>query len=647
MQVQRVWRFMIQIGETLDAKFQIEAKLGAGAFGTVYKATHVELNRAVALKILRNDLLTDKETRERFVRESRLLSNMAHPNIVQILSSGVSSEGPYFAMEFLEGKTLASYIAQEEKHSADEILSIFEQICDGMSFAHKNGIIHRDLKPANIMIETKTGKAKILDFGLSKTLDQQQSMETLTMTGALLGTAEYLSPEACMGRRADGRGDIYAVGCMLYEAFSKAHPFDAENSVAILHKHISEPIPRLPSDVESHAPKGVTLVLEKSLQKEPENRFQSFDEMKEALILVRNGMAEKLAELVAKPDSRSNSNVLRFALPVVGGTIALFCGITFFAPKKQLEKEQQNAPIASTPETKRSISSKFRLREIQAELTTLHSDLMQVNAEEGKVVARKLLKEIKAMSRDLKDRSQKFANYNLQVSCYGELSDRPNQIKNLQRCLQLCRSTKTTKYIEEPVILNLLASLMEQAGHKEACKQLTKEAIRRCNEFDTWLQSEHELTSAAGDTNLSGGWQGVLPVAIARLARISLDEGKNELAARLALESAQAQMQSNVANDGAVGSYCLYAEALTRMNKKQEAIKALEDFGKLMPKIENVIATPDRPLKTRAVAANTMTICYNIRDWYRQHDEPELTAKWTKTAKDIAEKYDLQALVKD
>jgi serine/threonine protein kinase len=267
-------------GRTLG-KYRILEPLGRGGMAQVFKAYHPQLDRYVAVKVLRSDLVEDQEFLSRFTREARAVAALRHPNIVQIFDFDTSDDLYYMVMELLEGDTLKAYLNNLRIHGGrlplGETVRIFTDVLSGLTYAHGQGIIHRDLKPANIML-TRSGQAVLTDFGIAQIVGGTQ----YTVSGALMGTLSYMAPEQGLEGRCDVTSDIYSLGIAYYEALTGVVPFDADTPLAILMKHINDPLP-LPRKSDPTIPEAFERVALRSLAKRPEDRFQSAQEMSAAL----------------------------------------------------------------------------------------------------------------------------------------------------------------------------------------------------------------------------------------------------------------------------------------------------------------------------------------------------------------------------
>jgi serine/threonine protein kinase len=256
------------IGKTIS-HYKILEEIGSGSMGIVYKAEDIELKRFVALKFLPPELVRDKDFKERFVKEAQAASALDHSNICTIYEINKTEDGQMFiVMAYYEGETLKEKIDRDDLETS-EIINIVTQIAEGLTRAHESGIIHRDIKPANIII-TKRGEVKIVDFGLAKTVGQAK----ITKTGSPLGTVSYMSPEQAKGSNIDHRTDIWSLGILLYELVTKQVPFKGENAHSILYSVLNDE----PTLIENSHTKPFYKIFQKTLAKNPANRYQSVND---------------------------------------------------------------------------------------------------------------------------------------------------------------------------------------------------------------------------------------------------------------------------------------------------------------------------------------------------------------------------------
>lgn len=268
---------------SVAGRYRLDAKLAEGGMSEVYRATDLAANRTVALKLLPPDSLTDSERRRRFRKETKAVSMLKHPNIVALHEASEGPPRPFLAMEYVDGRTLADLIAAGPL-PFNRALSCAVQIADGLAAAHAQGIVHRDLKPANIMID-RSGTVKILDFGLAKLTRARMSAAagsaTLdsTQPGTILGSVSYMSPEQAQGQAVGASSDIFSIGAVLYETVAGCKAFNGESYVDILEAIVRDTPAPLPRKV----PPALARVIERCLAKEPENRFGSAADVRQAL----------------------------------------------------------------------------------------------------------------------------------------------------------------------------------------------------------------------------------------------------------------------------------------------------------------------------------------------------------------------------
>ncbi len=277
------------IGTIFAERYEIQALLGFGGMSIVYRARHKHMGRTVAIKVLHPDLVNDPYALERFEQESRAAATLNHPNIVTVYDFGMSARGQaFFVMDCLDGPTLEELLESNGILPAEKAVSVFKQICDGLDSAHRKGIVHRDLKPPNIALlrnDDGSDLVKILDFGVAKFINKAApNFLRLTKTGEIFGSPLYMSPEQCLGKELDGRSDIYAFGCLMYEVLTGSPVIIAESFLEALNKHVGEtpksfkevaPFLRIPKELED--------IVFKCLMKAPEQRFQNVNELREEL----------------------------------------------------------------------------------------------------------------------------------------------------------------------------------------------------------------------------------------------------------------------------------------------------------------------------------------------------------------------------
>jgi len=261
------------VGQIFDNRYRIEKLIGIGGMAIVYKATDLLMRRLVAVKILKDEIAGDEPSVKRFKNESRAVSMLSHPNIVNVYDVSVRDNIKYIVMEYVDGITLKNYMRHRQVLNLREIISYTVQILRALDHAHKKGIIHRDIKPQNIML-LKNGAIKVMDFGIAKL----PNAETVTMTDKAIGTVYYISPEQVSGGQIDARSDLYALGVMLYEMATGQLPFTAETPVSVALMQVNDTaVP--PRQINPQIPVGLEQIILRAMQKEPETRYQSAEEM--------------------------------------------------------------------------------------------------------------------------------------------------------------------------------------------------------------------------------------------------------------------------------------------------------------------------------------------------------------------------------
>ncbi len=274
---------------TIEGRYRIIEKIGVGGMGTVYRAEHVVLQRQVALKVLRSELLSDNLAMARFEQESRACAALSHPNLVAVYDCGITAtRQPYLVMEYISGRNLMEVIKADGTMSLPNFFDVFVEVASALSYAHNNGVIHRDMKPSNIVltIDPRNKKLipKIVDFGVAKIEDLGGELQMLTRTGEVFGSPAYMSPEQCSGDPIDQRADLYALGCVMYEALCGRQPLRGESMIATMTKQMEE-LPAPPSKMRDGktVPGDLQKLILTCLKKRPSERYENMEVLKEEL----------------------------------------------------------------------------------------------------------------------------------------------------------------------------------------------------------------------------------------------------------------------------------------------------------------------------------------------------------------------------
>jgi eukaryotic-like serine/threonine-protein kinase len=266
-------------------KYQIRGELGRGAMGVVYRGFDPLIEREVAIKTLRADLLEGAEHAtilERFKKEAQAAGRLNHPNIVQVFEYGVDGDQVFIVMELIQGRELTSFLAEAARFDQTHILRMMRELLDALGFAHRHGVVHRDIKPSNIVV-LPDGRIKVTDFGIARL-----ESSTLTQAGNILGTPSYMSPEQFMAQRVDGRSDLFSAGVVLYELLTGEKPFAGNSFATIMHKALSE-TPVAPSMLNITLSRAFDAVVAKAMAKRPDERFQDAQAFIQALNDVETG----------------------------------------------------------------------------------------------------------------------------------------------------------------------------------------------------------------------------------------------------------------------------------------------------------------------------------------------------------------------
>ncbi|MDI3384765.1 protein kinase [Streptomyces sp. B-S-A8] len=263
-----------------DGRYRLTHRLGRGGMAEVFAAEDVRLGRTVAVKLLRSDLAEDPVSKARFTREAQSVAGLNHHAVVAVYDSGEDVIGantiPYIVMELVEGRTIRDLLLNAEAPGPEQALIIVSGVLEALAYSHQHGIVHRDIKPANVII-TNAGAVKVMDFGIARAL--HGASNTMTQTGMVMGTPQYLSPEQALGKAVDTRSDLYATGCLLYELLALRPPFTGETPLSVVYQHVQDmPVP--PSELSDAVPPELDGLVMRSLAKDPDDRFQTAEEMR-------------------------------------------------------------------------------------------------------------------------------------------------------------------------------------------------------------------------------------------------------------------------------------------------------------------------------------------------------------------------------
>jgi serine/threonine protein kinase len=285
------------VGELIAGRYELEKLVGSGGMSNVFRAHDRLLERDVAIKILHEQYTRDDDYVERFRREARAVARLAHPNIVTVIDRGEQEGRQFIVFEYVEGQNLKE-LTRDGPLEVRQAIDLTLQVARALSFAHDRGLVHRDVKPQNVLLN-EDGQAKVTDFGIARSLDVQG----VTQTGTVLGTSDYIAPEQARGQRVDPKTDIYSLGAVLYELLVGEVPFSGDNFVAVAMRHVNEPVPSV-LEHRPDCPARLDLAIQRAMAKDPDDRFESMDELcdeLEACLAELDGRGDEGATMIVPP----------------------------------------------------------------------------------------------------------------------------------------------------------------------------------------------------------------------------------------------------------------------------------------------------------------------------------------------------------
>ncbi|MEO7979441.1 MAG: Stk1 family PASTA domain-containing Ser/Thr kinase [Sporichthyaceae bacterium] len=309
--------------EELGGRYEIGDLLGRGGMAEVHLGHDTRLGRSVAVKMLRPDFARDPSFQARFRREAHSAASLNHPSVVSVYDTGedeyAGNPVPYIVMEYVEGSTLRDLLGSGRKLLPERAFEIVDGVLAALAYSHQQGIVHRDIKPANVML-TKSGDVKVMDFGIARAMDDMGA--TMTQTSAVIGTAQYLSPEQARGEHVDARSDLYSTGCLLFELLTGRPPFVGDSPVSVAYQHVRE-APVSPSELDPDVPRSADAIVLKALAKDRTDRYQSADDMRRdiAAALAGRPVAAVVPPVPAQTQAMSHTTVLpgTTTIPAVEG----------------------------------------------------------------------------------------------------------------------------------------------------------------------------------------------------------------------------------------------------------------------------------------------------------------------------------------
>jgi tRNA A-37 threonylcarbamoyl transferase component Bud32 len=297
--------------EVIAGRYQLEHLVGSGGMSKVYRAHDRLLERTVALKILHEHYSQDEEYVERFRREARAVAQLAHPNVVTVIDRGEHEGRQYIVFEYVDGENLKELVAREGPLPPKQVVELGLQIARALSTAHSRGVVHRDVKPQNVLL-SEEGLPKVTDFGIARSSD----VESVTLTGTVMGTSEYISPEQARGEPVDFRSDVYSLGAILYELCTGEVPFSGENPVSVAMRHLHEPVPSARAR-RREIPSRLDAAIRRAMAKDPAERFESMDELIAELHACLRALGDGEDTIILPPPVRARRGRRRGARRVV------------------------------------------------------------------------------------------------------------------------------------------------------------------------------------------------------------------------------------------------------------------------------------------------------------------------------------------
>ncbi|MBP6746109.1 serine/threonine protein kinase [bacterium] len=483
----------------LPPQYEILAELGHGGMGTVYQAKNRHLGNFVAIKVINPELLEGKnETKanalKRFFVEAKAISQLSHENLVALKDFGVTPEGAAFiVMDYVDGKTLEDLV-KSGPLDYKAVLETLLGVCDALECAHQSGVVHRDIKSANIIIAKNSRgieSPKLLDFGIARIAGDDGKTQGLTSTGEIFGSPLYIAPEQSMSSKVDGRADIYSLGCVLFECLTGQPPFKGETAIHTIMMHLNAPVPSLISRPGQELPRDLAIIVERCLEKEPANRYQSAAELRSDIESVLAGRQLKPKMAAKKKVSRKKQIAFSLVATIlIGGSLVSLIGLNSLNRANQTvnNKTAKSSDLAKFAIEKdmRDAMAAFNRGDYMSSIHALkgsisiYEDLLRpVETALAKRPTGAALKELERQRWDLLwAKAENFRNIG---DCYVGLGDNEQAAGSYEKGVEILREWVSKGYCSKPMeqIYNLCIASLQKAG-RTADAQKYQEELDRC-----------------------------------------------------------------------------------------------------------------------------------------------------------------------
>lgn len=627
------------IDAVIDDKYKIVAELGKGGAGIVYRAEQKALKRSVAIKVLHRKSKSDQA----LIREARNLLRVQHPNIVKVMAVGLADDGrPFLVMEYVDGVPLDTFIAENGTLTEEQTVSIAIQVASALDVAHKQKVIHRDLKSANIMIMTTADKpvAKILDFGLAKSLDPQLTNSgTATSTGGLVGSVGYMSPEVCSGLKADFQSDIYSLGCVLYECISGQVPFVADSWIGLLQMH-KEAIPKsLQSSY--HISPQLEMLISKCLAKSAGARFNSAAEICRALELIEkgSGLEDLELETLLLQGTPSHKRIAKTQGAIIASALVLISVLAMIVTLKSNETAHlpkiavpDNAKQGTKSESKKLLHTSVALR--IKDLPYLYEKTI-----EHRELSTELLRKIDDLLVLTKRPDQFYVLNQIKAKIYWDQHQFDNAITAFQKAVHFARLTNNNK--ESIRSMHSLIGLTDSYKNLGQTEQYRKHLTELCALADRAANGnlpDLKLPILESQYSSLELWNPVSYYIYMNAASSEKDSDDYEAAIEHATKAQQATAKYTNAPE------LLIADCQFRAGRKKDGTatleKAKQKLNQLKVNEESGAANLIDRMEDRMGVASAMS---NMGDWFYEHGDKAKALEYFQEAVKMADNSDYYA----